>query len=83
MQPVWPLTFETYVKGDEETGPDQVKDNDKDKDSDKNKRNEKSLSQLSIVIITVRRQRRQKRERRQNKLASSVDAIAISEIWKH
>ena len=37
MQPVWPLTFETYVKGDEETGPDQVKDNDKDKDSDKTK----------------------------------------------
>ena len=44
MQPVWPLTFETYVKGDEETGHDQVKDKDKDKDSDKNKRNERLLS---------------------------------------
>ena len=41
------MTFETFDQSDEETWPDQRKDNDKDKDNDndKNKANDKAFKE--------------------------------------
>ena len=37
------MTFQTFDESDEETRPDQKKDNDKDSDNDKDKDNDKDI----------------------------------------
>ena len=47
------MTFETFDQSDEETWPDQRKDNDKDKDNDndKNKANDKAFKEHPQRVI--------------------------------